>query len=117
MCSGWVCVDAGDTSAIRWARHTTGDPILPPRPIADRSCARLSFLFCYLCCIQAELEAAEAADAAADEEPEAPVEQEENEDRPHSGDADADSLQQQPLPLEKKEPGKYIPSKVNQQDL
>jgi hypothetical protein len=67
--------------------------------------------------VKAELEAAEAAEAAADEEPEAPVDQAENEDRPQSADADNDSLAQQPLPLEKKEQGKYIPSKVNQQDL
>jgi len=61
--------------------------------------------------------AAEDAAAEAEAEEAEPTEQLENEERPESDDAHANSKTQQPLPLEKKETGKYIPSKQNQADL
>ena len=76
----------------------------------------VDLLFVVAVRLQADLEKAEAGD---DSElvTEAPVDQPENEDRPESVDAHNDSKTQQPLPGQKKEEGKYIPSKKNQNDL
>lgn len=54
---------------------------------------------------------------AEEETPDTPEDQPENEDRPTAPDADANPVTQQPLPHQKLEEGKVIPSKVNQQDL
>ena len=54
---------------------------------------------------------------AEEETPDTPEDQPENEERPTAPDADANPVTQQPLPHQKLEEGKVIPSKVNQQDL